>query len=233
MSIFGTTAFAQVISNIQTTIESVDKDIAKAYSKEAKIGMSGVIIHTFNNSQEAIIGKATVKEKSTSGELTLKVIPYKPTAQRSLPFGRKSAVAGDKVILGYAYNRAMIISQDDQTFQKIKNRHNREWIHPDIFATQLSSKAEATPTKESFNLFCQVHTVGLLYIHLNDTLYTVDCSNFNVLESLAFDKSDGDDMKPFYNRIGEIHSSMLGWLNIGSQEIADYKSHYTSLLGLK
>jgi len=230
ISIFGTSTFAQVISNIQTTIDNINANSAKAISKEAKIGMSGVIIHTFKNEHSAIIAKATVINKNSSNELELTLEPYIPTAQKSLPYGEKSAVVGDKLILGYDYHRAMIISNNSENFQKIKNSENREWVHPDLFAANLSTVAKGTPTKDTFNMFCQVNTIGLLYFQIKNTLYTVDCDNFNIIESKHFSSISDEEMKPFYNRIGKIHTSWLGWLNLGSSEIANYTEYYSSLL---
>ena len=230
ISIFGASAFAQVTSNIQTTIDNINANNAKAISKEAKIGMSGVIIHTFENKQSAIIAKATVISKNSSNELELTLEPYIPTAQKSLPYGQKSAVIGDKLILGYGYHRAMIISNNSENFQKIKNNKNREWVHPDLFASNLSTVAQGTPTKDAFNMFCQVNTIGLLYFQIKNALYTVDCNNFNIIESENLNSSSDEEMKPFYNRIGEIHTSWLGWFNLGSSEIANYTEYYSSLL---
>jgi len=233
ISLLGASAYATVISNIQTTIDDINANSAKAIAKEAKVGMSGVIIHTFENSQSAIIAKATVLEKKPSGELTLSVETYTPTAQKTLPYGEKSAVTGDKLILGYAYNRAMIIAESSEAFQKIKNMKQQEWVHPDLFATELSTSAQGTPTKDAFTLFCQVNTIGLVYFHINDNLHTVDCSTFNILESENFSSSSESKMKPFYNRIGEIHTSWLGWFSLGSTQISDYTEHFNSLIGTK
>ena len=230
ISIFAVSASAQVISNIQTTIDDITSNSAKAISKEAKIGMSGVIIHTFENEQSAIISKATVTSKKSSGEITITLEPYIPIAQRSLPYGQKSAVVGDKLILGYGYHRAMIISNNSENFQKIKHLKNNEWVHPDLFASELSRTAQGTPTKDSFNMFCQVHTIGLVYFQIDNTLHTVDCNNFNIIDSENFSSNSQENMKPFYNRIGEVHTSWLGWLNLGSSQITNYTNHYNSLL---
>jgi len=214
---------------ISATIQKIDGN--KAYinsSTDLSLGVSGVVIHKFDSSHEAIIASATIT-KNQNGNIELRLSKFDDIKQDVLPSYHIIPKVGDKVILNYHYDRAIIIAPNKEAYKNVQENYKGfTWIHPDIYATFLSSKLNTTPTKESFINECKSDSIGLVFFVIKDRIYVVDCNTFSIVQ-----QSPTIDTKttqtPFYTRIAVKGRVM----NFFGSDIKDYNSYYTKLLGGK
>ena len=232
--LFLTLTYLQAQSNFAQTvlkIDSVNKDLATAHSNvNFSKGASGIVIRNFDNEHETIIADAFVLSDQ-NGVLTLKLTPYDGLEQDVLPSYDIKAKAGDKLILNHLYSRALIIAPNQKSYEQIKqNYSNFQWVHPDLFASKLVSSFKAKPTKEQFQEECKEDMIGLLFFAIGDKAYIVDCKSFGVLGYSPVSPSP-TQITPFYTRIKNVKGRLGGLF--GGDEIDDFNSYYTKLLGGK
>ncbi len=216
-------------SPLFTKIKSISGNLALIDGQsDIATGVSGVVIREFDKEHETIIAQATVV-KNNQGEITLQLSKFDDLQQDVLPTYKIPPKIGDKVMLNYHYNRAMIIAPSKENYDEIqKNYSNFNWVHPDIFATFLSSKFKADPTRENFQDECREDSIGLLIFAIKDKAYVVDCKTFTPIQSSPITPSKSIKT-PFYTRIKEVKGRMMGLF--GGSSVKDYNSYYTKLLG--
>ncbi len=222
--------FAIIESPVHTTISSIDNDkelVTVATPAQTQVGMYGVIIHWFDETHS--IALSWVEVKSIEGESsTLSLIPIYTLEQSALPSGKWVPQVGDEVILGYNYHRALLIAQNPSVYKKVTGYHpERSWIHPDIFATVLSSNGHPTPLKEDFTSACRANNIGLVAFAFDSSVITVDCQSFKILENRSTTIKTDETQLPFYSRISQIHAN---WFGEGSSELEEYSPYYIELL---
>jgi len=209
------------------TIKAIKGD--RAYinsSSDLSIGVSGVVIHKFDSSHEAIIASATIT-KNQNGNIELRLSKFDDIKQDVLPNYNILPKVGDKIILNYHYNRAMIIAPSKEAYKRVQEDYKGfDWVHPDIYATFLSTKLNATPTKDSFITECKNDIMGLLFFVIKDRVYVVDCKTFSIIQNSPTIKSK-TVKKPFYTRV-DIKGRVMGFF---ADKVKDYDSYYTKLLG--
>jgi len=164
------------------------------------------------------------------GVATLKVSGFNVLKNDAMPKAVWDVAVGDEVVLGYGYQRALLIAPSEELYYNITKQLNLKWIHPDIFATMLSFNAHPTPLKSDFKEFSNTMSVGVIFFFLDDKLYMVDAQSFKVLSVVdtPFKNPEKADL-PFYTRVGEIDSH---WWNFGegTDKLESY-SYYKKLLG--
>lgn len=217
---------------IQANIIDVDygKKVAKVKLEDkVDIGVSGVIVHKIAKGVEVIVNNVEVVDfNATSKIAVLRLKPHIMFKASNLPDGRWRATKGDLAILAFGYNRALIISQSEDNYYRIKSALKGEsFAHPDIFATFLSSKGHPTPLKEDFEEFCKNLTIGLIFFQIEKKIYTTDCLSFKVLSVSDFPFETKDKKLPFYSRVPKIEAN---WFGEGSDYLKDYAPHYYKLL---
>lgn len=227
LAIFTLSIFADITPNKTTTILKSYNDGALVNNVEAPIGSSGVVVHYFDKIHSTIVARTELINKN---KIAYRV--FDALKQKALPTPKILPKNGDKVILNYLYDRALIIAPNFKTYQNIKKSHKEiEWLHPDLFAAELSISKNPAPTKEDFKNFCNKYSIGLLYFAIKDRGYFVDCYSFKKVDFENI-KIEGNEIQlPFYSRIKEIQSS---WFNFyGASEVRDYTNYYTNLLESK
>lgn len=70
-------------------------------------------------------------------------------------------------------------------------------------------------------------SVGLVYIFLDNILYTLDSKSFKILATTEANLKQGEVNLPFYTRVPEIDSN---WWGEGSSDLEDYEPHYYELM---
>ncbi len=229
LTIFIFLAIAEA-SAIKSNILSVEKTTAKIESHpQLQVGISGYIIHKIDSNQKTIIADSVVESiDSTTNIATISILPYSGTHQESLPSIDIKPSAGDEAIFANDYTRAMVIAPDEDTYEIItKNLSRLDFIHPDIYATYLSSIGHPTPQTEDFKEFCTSNSIGLLYIQSSDKLFTLDCKSFTLLQSSEFKSSPSDKIAPFFSRIDEIRAA---WWGSGSSRLDSYEPYYIEVI---
>jgi hypothetical protein len=219
-------------SVVESSVKSIDNLNNKVTIEVDEIdsGISGYIVHKISNDKEIILKNVVVDsfdEKTKTAVLSMK--KFDALNNNSLPNGKWKVEVGDKVILAFAYNRALLIAPNEDIYHRISKAVNVEWVHPDIFATILSLNAHPTPTKKDFLDVSSSASVGLVYFYLKEKLYTVDAKSFKILSVASAPLEQKTTQLPFYMRIDKIENN---WWNMGdgTDQLEDYDSYYKALL---
>jgi len=218
-------------SFISTPLLNVENSRGTIETPNLKVGMSGFVVRHFDATHSSIIDNARVSEITpSSNRVAIELSPYDGLRQNSLPSGTWSPKALDEVIIAYDYTRALLIAPNDDTYTSLtKSIPNVEWIHPDIFATYLSHTGHPTPLVSDFRRFCSASSIGLLFIQSTQTLFTLDCKNFTLLQNTTSITDDTQVILPFYSRVPEIRSA---WWGEGSSKLENYHPYYLEQLVL-
>ncbi len=219
LSLFALTLFAA-----QTTILKVHKDSALIKEQALPIGTSGIVIHSFSKELQSIIARAIL---TAPDKIRFEV--YDALAQESLPRPNITPQAGDKVILGYLDDRAVIIAPNLATYQKMAQEFSGyELLHPDLFAAELSKAKHPAPSKEDFKNFCNKFALSTILLALKDKALQLDCYSFTPLQTFAIQADTKNVKLPFYSRVKEIESSIFDFF--GNNEITNYFEYYQNLV---
>jgi hypothetical protein len=191
--------------------------------------VSGFVVRRFNNDHSAIIANAMVVDfNASTSEAKLKFSPYSGLKQTALPNGAWKPQKGDEAQLAFAYNRAVLIAPNRVVYNDITSRASTiDWTHADTFAATLSYRGHPTPLAEDMQTFCNVATIGLLYVYAQETLFTLDCKSLNVLQITTLRNDHQTQQLPFYSRIDTIRE---GWWGEGSRTMDSYDSYYMDLI---
>ena len=222
-----TSLIADITPNLKTIILKSENYSATVKDIDAPIGSSGIVIHYFDKIHSTIVARAELIDKN---KIEFKV--FDALKQKALPTPNILPKAGDKVILNYLYNRGLIIAPNYKTYKNIIKNHNKiEWLHPDLFAAQLSKEKNPAPTKENFKNFCNRYAVGIIYMAISNKGYFVDCYSFKRVYEEPLNMDYSETRLPFYSRVKEIESS---WFNFyGDNEVKDYTNYYMNLMESK
>lgn len=218
-------------SSITAPLLDVQNSRATIIAENLREGMSGVIVRKFDTAHSTIIANARVEQlNSSNGRAILKLSPYDGLRQNSLPSGNWSVQPTDIAIIGSDYERALLIAPNDDTYDTItKSVSGIEWTHPDNYATYLSYEGHPTPLKEDFSRYCTANSIGLLYVQSANTLFTLDCKSFTLLQTAPSLQKGEVASTPFYNRIPTIRAA---WWGEGSSRLESYDPYYLELIAL-
>ena len=190
---------------IHTTIKAIEGKSVKLNTNFPVDGMSGVIIHSYANELEAITSRVVQKNAATAALIHTDIIHHD-----ELPTIKTTVKTGDRVIGGYLYNNVLLLAPDAETYAKITSQHNKNWIHPDLFALYLSSIGDGAPNKENLASFAKAYQVGLIYIISKDTGRLLDPISGKVIAKKTLSGLPSKGKVPFFMRFDEIDSGWFG-----------------------
>jgi len=218
-------------SSISTPLLEVQEQRGSIEAPELKVGMSGFVVRHFDATHSSIIANVRVTQVNPSSNRALvEFSPYDGLHQNSLPSGTWTPKAADEVVIAYDYGRALLIAPNDDTYAALTaSIPNIEWIHPDLYATYLSHQGHPTPLVEDFRHFCTAASVGLLFVQSAETLFTLDCKNFTLLQNHSSSSTSKDSMIPFYTRVPTIRAA---WWGEGSSRLDSYEPYYLEQIAL-
>lgn len=223
--------FANVL---KAPIVSVDEEADEATLKieRVNVGMSGFIIHKLSEDHGSILKEVVVSAYDDKTKIaTLKMSDFDLLKQNSLPKGNWHVEVGDTAVLAFGYTRSLLIAPNEDIYLRVvKASENIHWVHPDIFATLLSFNTHPSPQKEDFNEMADSASVGLLFIFINQKLFTVDAKSFKVLNISDAPLKQESTQVPFFTRVEEIDDGWFGWWDAGSDTIEEYEPYYYELL---
>ena len=218
-------------SVVKSPLLSVDAKNNEATIKIAKIdvGMSGFIVHSLSDERSTILKNIVVESFDKDTHIaTLKMNKYDVLKHNALPSGNWKVEVGDTAVLAFGYTRGFLVAPSEEIYHRVtKATSNLQWIHPDIFATILSFSGHPTPLKEDFKQLSLSTSVGLVFIYLDQKLFTVDSMSFKILNISDAPLVQNDVVLPFYMRVKEIDAA---WWGEGSDKLEEYEPHYYSLL---
>lgn len=231
--IFTTFLFASSsfdLKQYQTPLIKTDNGYGEILdSGDIIVGSSGVVMHTFKNGESSIIARAVVTEKST-GMAKIRFEVYSGLTQDALPVPGIIPAIGDKVILNFLYDRAIIVAPNEEVYKQIISAFpNIKFIHPDIAASYLNEIHKPNPSRDDFREICSQNAAGLIFIALDAKGVFADCGSFGILKEFQTGEIS-DYQTPFYSRIETIKPVFWKW---ESGYMSDYTYHYKFLLDLK
>ena len=222
-----TTLFGGVL---KSTILTVNEYRTEATIKinNIDIGVNGFVVHTIEGDHNIILKNAVVTEFDKATKIaTLELSEYNALKNNALPSGNWKVQVGDKVVLAFGYTRGLLIAPSEEIYYRITRHSKLQWVHPDIFATILSFNGHPPPLREDFTKLSIASSVGLVYIFLDQRLYTLDSKSFKILTVIKADLLQDETRLPFYTRVPEIDAN---WFGEGSDELEYYEPHYYTLL---
>ena len=194
---------------------------------DVPIGVSGIVIHSYDENHRAIIASVIVTGTASDGT-QLKVLPYRGLTQPKLPTVKTPPTVGDKVILGYLYDRVLPIVPNEKTYVKAKASFpSLHFVHPDLMAAELAKDKSPIPEKIHFQHMCEKFHLGIVMFMFSDGTDFLDCVSWS---KVAHNPAASIDAKhfdqPFYNRFKQIPSPFYDW---GEHKINDFDRFYKRL----
>jgi hypothetical protein len=191
---------------IHTSVQSIEEKTIQLKEPFALNGMSGVVIHHYNNHLSAISSR--VVQTSMNGDA--KLIPSDIIHHDKLPTINTSVQKGDSVIGGYLYNNVLILAPDVTTYTNVTKTYHKRWIHPDIYALYLSKEGETRVTKENLFDFSKKYQVGLIYIIRKNSAILFDPISKKIIATQTISNTPPKGKFPFYMHFDKLKS---GWLS--------------------
>jgi len=228
--LFHSYLLALINEPIQTEVKSVsleEESVLIHPVTGAQVGMYGVIVHHFNAKHATALSWVEITAISSDG-LSAKMLPIYALEQSALPSGTWKAQAGDEVILGYNYHRSLLIAPNPSVYKKVTEHHkDLKWVHPDIFTTVLSTRGHPTPLADDFKYTCRANNIGLVSFMFDQSLLTIDCQSFKILQNKETSFKIDETQLPFYTRVVNIEEN---WFGEGSEPLTEYTPYYVALL---
>jgi len=217
---------------LQTPLLNVDKEKKSATIKAPNLtlGMSGFLVHQISPEHAAIINTIVVSKYNTNTQIaTLTLNELTILQSDALPKLKFQPQKGDIAQLALNYNRAIVIAPTEEVFYTItKSIPSTTLIHPDIFASLLSANGHPTPLKEDFEDLRKSMQLGLIFIYIDQKLYTLDAKSFKILYINDAPLQESKNLQlPFYSHIKHIEAN---WFGAGSDELEKYKPYFYELL---
>lgn len=200
-------------SSVHTSIKSVEGSAIKLSSPLSVDGMSGVVIHAYENGLSAITSR--IVQTSSDGSSVL--IDADIVHHDELPTIKTPVRKGDKVIGGYLYSNVLLLAPDADTYARIVKANNKTWIHPDTYALYLAVEGDDKPTRENLLAFAKKFQIGLVYIVRKDSAILLDPISGKIVSQKSMTNLPPEGQFPFYMRYGKLES---GWF--GSEAKGDY-----------
>lgn len=218
-------------SPISAPLLDVQGGRASIEAPQLRVGMSGLIVRKFDTTHSTIIANARVEQTNPSNNRAIvRISEYDGLHQDALPSGSWSPKPSDEAVFAFDYGRALLIAPDEDTYEAIKKSiPGIEWIHPDNYATFLSYEGHPTPLVKDFHDYCTANSIGLLYIQSAQTLFTLDCKSFTLLETAPSLQKNAPSQTPFFTHIPKIRAA---WWGKGSSRLDAYEPYYLEQIAL-
>lgn len=191
---------------VRSHIISSDGTMFKLAKPLPVTGMSGIVVHRFGNQVEAITGYITQTSPDGTGRLIEKEIIY----HDELPAVKTPIAKGDKVIGGYLYDTLLLLAPDSTTYSHIVDKYRQKrWVHPDLFATFLSTEGEGYPTRENLARFAKAYQVGLVYIVKRNSAVLLDPISGQIVGEKEFLHAPEKAQYPFFMRFENFKTGLF------------------------
>jgi len=190
---------------VHTSVSGVTGDDIQLSKPFPRTGMSGIVVHNYGNTLEAITGYITQTSHDGKAKLVTKEIIH----HEELPTIRTEIGKGDKVIGGYLYDNVLLLAPDAHTYDMITSHTNKRWIHPDLFAVFLSKEGESAPTRENLAKFAKAYQIGLIYIVQRNNAILLDPISGKTVSKKPFSGTPEKGQFPFFMRFSTFRTGLF------------------------
>lgn len=215
---------------VQSPITSVNDDATEVTIQVDKIdiGVSGFVVHKIANDKRSIVASVVVESfDASTKKAKLSISEYDVLSSGSLPKGKWSVNVGDEVVLAFGYTRGLLIAPSEEVYYRITKSSALQWVHPDLFATLLSFNGHPTPLRSDFSQMSAESSVGLIFLFLQNRVYTLDAKSFKILAITDAKVEQKETKLPFFTRVEKIDAA---WWGEGSDELKEYEPYYYELM---
>ncbi|TXE89060.1 exporting protein [Campylobacter volucris] len=221
-------SYAKGFDLIQTKLEKVE-DIYGYIKDDPKILMhsSGIVVHNIENQKTIVARASVIGRENDFVKLQFKV--FDMLVQDAMPLPNVLPEVGDKVVLNYLYDRALIIAPDKKVYDYIAQKFSDLYfLHPDLFGAHMIQEYRQTPRRSDFRSFCSKNAVGLLVVALEKKAELVDCQDFEKIQEIEIPQAQSLQI-PFYSRITGYKSDIF---SLNDESIGNYYIYYEKLINL-
>lgn len=218
---------------VKSPIIGLNEEFTEASIEVEKIdvGVSGFIVHEIAKDKKTILANVVVKSFDPVSKIAkVSLNEFNSLSNNALPNGKWSIKIGDEVVLAFGYTRGVLIAPNEEIYYRITKNSALQWVHPDLFATLLSFNGHPTPIRSDFSQMSIDSSVGLVFIFLQNRVYTIDAKSFKILAITDAVLEQKETKLPFYTRVEEIDSSWWQWFDEGAKKLDDYEPHYYELI---
>jgi len=195
---------------VHTSITNIDNKSISLSTSFPVNGMSGIVIHNYDTDVEAVTNRIIQNSSGATHIINDDIIEHE-----KLPTINTQVKVGDKVIGGYLYNNILLLAPDAKTYTDITSKHNKNWIHPDLYALFLTNYGDNVPTKQNLKSFAKAYQVGLIYIITKNSAKLLDPISGLIVGEKSISNLPPKGKAPFFMRFDEIDS---GLFNISNKE---------------
>jgi hypothetical protein len=212
---------------VAAKLTAVGEKSATVDSGPIPVGVSGIVVHYYDQTHAAIVSSAIVTE-SGEGQTTLELVKYNGLHQPNLPDVKTKPAVGDIAILGYLYDRVLPIVPNQQSLEHAHDSFPKlHIIHPDLVAAELAKEKSPLPDREILQKTCDKFNLGIVMIMFGDGTDFLDCISWKKVAHSDVAALDPKEFKqPFFHRFEEIPSAFYDW---GDYKIHDFDRYYRRL----
>ena len=218
---------------VKSPIVGLNEELSEASIKVDRIdvGVSGFVVHEIAKGKRIILANAIIKSFDPASKIAkISVSEFNTLSSSALPNGKWSVEVGDEVVLAFGYTRGVLIAPNEEIYYRITKNSALQWVHPDLFAVMLSYNGHPTPLRSDFLQMSNDNSVGLVFVFLQNRVYTLDAKSFKILTITDAALEQGEAQLPFYTRVEEISQPWWKWFDDGAKKLDDYEPHYYELI---
>lgn len=181
-----------------TKVIKIDKNrllVPKSSDINISIGSSGVLIKNLEG-KDLIVSRVIVE--NIDKNISLKTVKSS-LSNLALPQLKLLSDIGDKVILNYNYNKALVIVKNKEYLSFVQSKYPQiDFVLNDLYLLEALKKK---PSQKSTQAFCSFYGINLILFKMDKAEYFIDCHSFDVIAKDYDTIEDNQTIIPFYNTL--------------------------------
>lgn len=226
---FSVMSYAIDTNPVQKDIINVDSKFISFDASGLQVGQSGIVI-TRTHDYNVIIANAEIT-RIEDDTAYARWTSFNSIKQKYLPTPIRVPQVDDIALFGGFYNKAIAIAPDQEHYIKILSQNTQvEFMHIDVFSAFLAKDGINDPKPKHFQAFCNIYSVGLVYIFASNGINVLDCQSFAILQIQDEPTPTlSQTYAPFFSRIANIDTGSLA-SKLRSKKSRTYLPYYDELL---
>jgi hypothetical protein len=212
-----------------TAIYNVKENSAYIKIGNLKVGQSGIITHKSSDGTSIILANAIVVD-TNKNESKIEFEYFSDIVQTALPKSNLKVTNSDIFVLNHLYNTSIIVAPNSESFRNVRKIfRNINFLHTDIFSSDLKRENIEKPEPEHFKIFCKYQNISTIFFVIKNRVYIVDAKSFKILQSHRIYYKSEEAQLPFYTR---VEFKTFGFFSFFKSEVENYNSYYSNMLGI-